>query len=203
MATEADYKRLGAWAVMLNPDANIDRHYRNRTVPMEVLSLGFSRTGTLSMQEALTILGYPTYHYSNIFSNVKDAEIWREALDAKFNNIGSFEWKEGLDQVLGDYRAVTDAPSVIFWKELIDSYPHAKVVLVEREEEKWHKSISVLFEGVLNPAATYVSKTNYIDSSACLSATMLGLESHRRPAQIESPDNGRRFISTDTVYAYV
>lgn len=55
MATEADYKRLGAWARMLEPDQQIDRHTSHRTVPMQVLSLGCPRTGTLSMQEAYSI----------------------------------------------------------------------------------------------------------------------------------------------------
>ena len=59
MATQADFDRMSNWAVMLNPDENIDRHHCRRVVPMEVLSLGFSRTATLSMREALMILGYP------------------------------------------------------------------------------------------------------------------------------------------------
>lgn len=158
MATQADYERLGAWAVMLNPDANVDRHNGKRTVPMEVLSLGFSRTGTLSMQEALSILAYPhPYHYSDIFANVKDADMWQEALNAKFKNPDpNFPWREHFDKLLGDCGAVTDAPSVLFWKELVDAYPEAKVVLVERDEDKWYPSASTLIEGVLNPFAQYV-----------------------------------------------
>jgi hypothetical protein len=35
MATDADYKRLGAWARMLEPDQQIDRHTSHRTVPMD------------------------------------------------------------------------------------------------------------------------------------------------------------------------
>lgn len=49
------------------------------TVHEEVLSLGFSRTGTLTMVEAFKILGYPEpYHYSSIFANVKDATCGRK-----------------------------------------------------------------------------------------------------------------------------
>jgi len=40
-------------------DANIDRHACHRKVPMQVLALGFSRTGTFSMRTALEILGSP------------------------------------------------------------------------------------------------------------------------------------------------
>ena len=156
MATEADYERLGAWAVMFNPDANIDRHNRQRTVPLEVLSLGLPRTGTLSMQEALTTLGYPTYHYCRMFENVKDTDIWMEAYQAKQNDRANTDWRKLFDQVLGDYSAVTDAPGVVLWKELLEAYPEAKIVLVERDVNQWMSSFEVLVEGVLNPAATYV-----------------------------------------------
>jgi hypothetical protein len=33
----ADYERLGAWARVLEPDQQIDRHTSHRIVPMEVL----------------------------------------------------------------------------------------------------------------------------------------------------------------------
>ena len=157
MATQADFDRLGAWAMMLNPDLNIDRRKCHRKVPMEVLSLGFSRTGTLSMQEALSILGYPNpYHYSSIFANCKDADMWTEALNAKYKGEGHFDWRQGFDQLLGHCGAVTDTPCVCFWQELLEAYPDAKVVLVERDMEKWHSSCEVLLEGVLNPIARYV-----------------------------------------------
>lgn len=158
MATPEDYKRLGAWAVMLNPDQGIDRHNRTRTVPMQVLALGYSRTGTLSMHTALQTLGYTTYHFSNIFANVRDADIWQELLAAKFHNKENipFDYKHAFDQLLGDYSAVTDNPCALFWKELIEAYPDAKIVLVERNEETWLKSIAVLFDGVLHPISTHV-----------------------------------------------
>jgi len=156
MATEADFKRLGRWAVMLNPDANIDRHHSHRTVPMEVLSLGISRTGTLSMQDAYRILGYPNpYHYSSIFANILDADYWTELLRAKYDR-GAYVDKAAFDQLLGDSGAVTDTPCVVFWKELIDAYPEAKIVLVERDVEKWLTSCRVLLKGVLNPIGVHI-----------------------------------------------
>ncbi|CAJ2505018.1 Uu.00g124120.m01.CDS01 [Anthostomella pinea] len=133
MTTQADYDRLGGWAVMLNPDAGIDRHKCTRTIPMEVLSLGFSRTATLSMQEAFSFLGYPDpYHYSSIFANIKDPDM-------------------EFDQLLGHCGAVTDAPAVCFRRELTEAYPEAKVVLVERDEDRWYKSFEGVLEGVLDP----------------------------------------------------
>lgn len=124
---------------------------------MEVLSLGLPRTGTLSMQEALSILGYPSpYHYSSIFANIKDTDMWIEALDAKYKGRGKPYGRKEWDQLLGHCGAVTDAPSACFWRELTKAYPEAKVVLTERDEDKWVTSFGVLLEGVLNPFGKYV-----------------------------------------------
>ena len=45
--SKEDLDRLGNYAAMLAEDDNIDRHLCHRVVPMQVLSLGFSRTGTM------------------------------------------------------------------------------------------------------------------------------------------------------------
>lgn len=172
MQTQADRARLAAWAVMLEPDQNIDRRQSHRIVPMEVLSLGFSRTGTLTMVEALKILGYPEpYHYSSVFANVKDADMWQEAFRLKYGTgpVGAggvaqgsrdvrntTNWRQLFDQLLGHCGAVTDTPGVMFAEELLAAYPEAKVVVVERDGERWLLSIGVLLDGVLNPVARYI-----------------------------------------------
>lgn len=173
MATKEDYERLAAWAVILEPDQDIDRRTCRRTVPMEVLSLGAPRTGTLSMCEAYKVLGIPSYHYASIFANCKDADMWMDALDAKFNPDSTKKQfgKSEFDQLLGHVGAVTDTPCCIFWKELIEAYPDAKVVLVERDEEKWLTSMRVLISGVLNPVGRYVLR----HTDAARTGRILGL----------------------------
>ncbi|KAL9055162.1 MAG: hypothetical protein Q9162_003740 [Coniocarpon cinnabarinum] len=157
MASQTDHDLLGAWATIKGPDANVDRHGSKRTVPMEVLSLGMSRTGTLSMQEALSTLGFPDpYHYAMMFTNVKDADMWVEALRSKYKNGPKRDWRQHFDQLLCHCGAVTDTPSAVFWKELMDAYPDAKVVLVQRDEEKWLKSAYTLLDGMLTPMNKYV-----------------------------------------------
>lgn len=39
MATQADFDRIGNYAVVLNPQENIDRSHATRVVPMQVLCL--------------------------------------------------------------------------------------------------------------------------------------------------------------------
>jgi hypothetical protein len=161
MATEDDFKRIGNYARMYNVDQNIDRRNAHRTVPMEVLCLGYSRTGTLSMQKALTILGYPnTYHFSAFYDNVRDCDLWIEAMNAKFNGKGKIPDKAFFDGLLGHVGAVTDAPCILFGKELMEFYPDAKVVLVEREMGSWYKSWMAFCDSAFNPA---LSVLGFID----------------------------------------
>jgi len=140
MATESDFKRVGNYARMYNPDHKIDRRELKRVMPMEVICPGYSRTGTLTMHKAMEILGYPCYHFSSICENVKDSEVWMEAINAKYYGRGPMPSKEYFDGILGHVSAVTDAPTNLFTEELIEFYPDAKVVLVERDIDKWYKS---------------------------------------------------------------
>ncbi|KAJ9615128.1 hypothetical protein H2200_001202 [Cladophialophora chaetospira] len=140
MATAADFARIGNYARMYNPDQNIDRLKCKRTVPMQVLCLGYSRTGTLTMQKALEVLGIPTYHFSSMYDNVREGDLWMKALDAKFDGKGEIPGKDFWDGLLGHVGGVTDAPCNLFARELMVAYPDAKVVLVEREMESWYRS---------------------------------------------------------------
>ncbi len=157
MATAADYERLGVWAAMLDPDANINRRGSKRVVEMEVLSLGLPRTGTVSMREAYSILGYAQpYHYASIVTNCRDADMWNEALRAKFHGAGKPYGRAEFDQLLGHSAAVTDTPGCVLWEELVEAYPDAKVVLVGRDEDRWLVSVGGLIDGALNPFGQYV-----------------------------------------------
>jgi hypothetical protein len=40
--------------------------------------------------------------------------------------------------------AITDTPPVLFLPELMELYPNAKVILVDRDTDKWWKSIEAL-----------------------------------------------------------
>jgi hypothetical protein len=120
---------------------HIDRSKRTRTVPMKVLVLGHSRTGTFSMRTALLSLGYlDVYHAFEIFwGNKSDLQLWGQAIEAKFEGKGKPFTKEQWDQLLGHCQAVTDTPCNMFGKELIEAYPNAKVILTTRDPDAWHR----------------------------------------------------------------
>ncbi|KAK3676117.1 hypothetical protein LTR78_003867 [Recurvomyces mirabilis] len=159
MATEADFKRIGNYARMYNKDQNIDRRHAKRKVPLEVICPGYSRTGTLTMQKAMTILGYPNpYHFSSFYDNIRDSDMWMEALDAKFNGKGELPDRAFFDGILSHVGATTDAPCNLFTEELVESYPEAKVVLVERDIDAWYNSWVAFCESAYSPTIAAIAR---------------------------------------------
>ena len=66
--------------------------------------------------------------------------MWISAFDAKFHGKGKEFTRAEWDQLLAEYGAVTDVPVLAFWEDLVLAYPEAKVVIMERDIEKWYKS---------------------------------------------------------------
>jgi hypothetical protein len=128
---------------------------------MHVLALGYSRTGTLSMQKALEILGYPTYHFSSLYDNAREGDLWMQAIDAKFNgkeDSVEFGEKRFWDGMLGHVSAVTDAPCLLFAQELMKCYPDAKIVLVERNIDSWMGSWMKFCSSAFDPVLPTIGK---------------------------------------------
>ncbi|KAF2160509.1 hypothetical protein M409DRAFT_29130 [Zasmidium cellare ATCC 36951] len=122
---------------------NIDRRTCKREVPLKVIGLGPSRTGTSSLRQALLDLGYADcYHYTALVQeNPRDAEMWVEAFQAKFEGKGRPFTREDWDQLLGHCMAIMDTPCTVFYKELLEAYPEAKVIVTVRDSPKqWWES---------------------------------------------------------------
>ncbi|KAJ5728126.1 hypothetical protein N7493_004456 [Penicillium malachiteum] len=104
---------------------HIDPPRRTRTVPMQVLAVGPSRSGTRSLRASLLQLGYEHCYHGF------DPEDWKNPPTA-----------EDFDKVIGHCMAITDHPAAAFAPELIAAYPDAKVILnVRKDVRKWHKSV--------------------------------------------------------------
>ncbi|KAI7339521.1 hypothetical protein KC315_g1182 [Hortaea werneckii] len=128
-----------------------------RKRPMEILSLGPSRTATASMAAAYETLGVPTYHGYRLITYPEEGAAWERAADAKFFNKGQPLTREEWDEALfKDFGALADI-CFMFWEELLEAYPEAKVVLVERDVDAWWKSFS---EGIL--PGLYSKKVDFI-----------------------------------------
>ncbi|KAH8173578.1 NAD dependent epimerase/dehydratase [Sarocladium implicatum] len=113
-----------------------------REVPMRVIVAGVHRTGTLSMRAALCQLGFfDCYHMHSAQANgARDGPQWARALEAKYNNRGTFT-RADWDRLLGKYQACCDIPPAFFSAELAEAYPEAKVVILNRDPEKWYESV--------------------------------------------------------------
>ena len=110
---------------------------------MKVICAGWGRTGTRSLKYALEHLtGEPSYHMQNILLNKKDAKKWHNSI---FLHNEKFNWED----IYKGYGACLDFPSCNYYKELMDYYPDAKVILTVRDAESWVKSWNVLNNQIL------------------------------------------------------
>jgi Sulfotransferase domain len=98
---------------------------------IRVIGAGLPRTGTLTQKEALEMLGFtPCYHWVDVLADLDRVELWDKAMD------GEASWPE----IFGAAQATVDWPGGYFWRELMDAYPDAKVLLSVRDPEKWEPS---------------------------------------------------------------
>lgn len=104
---------------------------------MKLIGAGFGRTGTMSLKAALERIGYgPCYHMSEVFEHPEHATLWAAAAKGELS-----DWNE----LLGGYEATTDWPGCAFWRELMVTYPDAKVLLNVRDPERWYTSVENSF----------------------------------------------------------
>lgn len=107
---------------------------------MKLIGAGLPRTGTLSQKVALEILGVgPCYHMVNVLADLDLAAQWRRTLD------GDANWQEIFD----GFESTVDWPGSFFYRELIEFYPDAKVLLSTRGSEAWARSMRETIWGVL------------------------------------------------------
>lgn len=110
---------------------------------VRVIGAGFGRTGTLSLKTALDTIGFgPCYHMVEVIEKPEHAEAWYQACHG-----GSVDFS-----LFDGYRSIVDWPAVHYWRELIEHFPQAKVVLSVRDAESWYKSVSDTIFGRITSA---------------------------------------------------
>ncbi len=106
---------------------------------LKIIGVGFGRTGTHSTFTALNQLGFPCYHMFEVIENKANTghlDFWRKVANAPAGT--QHDWSE----VFAEYSATVDNPGCCVWRELIDTYPQAKVLLTlhPRGAEAWYQS---------------------------------------------------------------
>ncbi|POS68717.1 hypothetical protein DHEL01_v212890 [Diaporthe helianthi] len=107
--------------------------------------------GSFAITEALTILGFKDVHHG-ITSGPQDWPLISDACDAVFPVLPTYTGKtvtrEGWDRLFGPCEAITDMGS-FFALQLIEAYPDAKVILVERDVDSWYRSVEQAIIGTV------------------------------------------------------
>ncbi len=100
---------------------------------MKVIGAGLPRTATLSQKIALEMLGYgPCYHMVNVLADLDLVPRWRAAL----------EGADALPGLFHGFQATVDWPGSFFYRELLELYPDAKVLLSVRDGASWERSMA-------------------------------------------------------------
>ena len=86
------------------------------------------------MRKALNILGVgPTHHMFELVEDSPLTQLWRDLA-----NGAEPDW----EKLFHGYNACVDWPSAFYWRELVEVYPDAKVLLTMRSPESWWNSFS-------------------------------------------------------------
>lgn len=99
---------------------------------LKVIGAGFGRTGTLSLKIALEQLGFgKCYHMMELIQDPSTVGEWEHALKGK-----PTDW----DRIFHGYQSAVDFPVSAYYKELMEQYPEAKIILTVRDPERWYES---------------------------------------------------------------
>lgn len=99
---------------------------------LKIIGAGGPRTGTASLKDALEILGFgKCYHMQYLFNNPDDIKYWTELFDT-----GTTDFEKMFD----GFASTVDFPGHMNYKIFLEQYPDAKVILTERDPEKWYES---------------------------------------------------------------
>lgn len=100
---------------------------------MRVIGAGLPRTATTTQAIAFEKLGFgPCYHMRDLMMDMeRSLGLWEAAAR------GKPDW----DEIFGDSQSTCDWPGARYYKELLEHYPVAKVVLSVRPAEGWVRSM--------------------------------------------------------------
>ena len=100
---------------------------------LKVIGAGFGRTGTLSLKLALEKLGFgPCYHMLEVGKHPDHIALWRDAAAGR-----PVDWTT----LFQGYQAAVDWPVCSYWEAQLEAFPSARVILTERDPERWYASI--------------------------------------------------------------
>jgi hypothetical protein len=109
---------------------------------MRLIGAGLPRTATTTQMFALERLGFgPCYHMRDLLADLESGlPLWERAAG------GDADW----EQIFGRARSTVDWPSARYYRELMERYPDAKVLLSVRDPEAWVRSMRETVWGIFH-----------------------------------------------------
>ncbi|HEX3873963.1 MAG TPA: sulfotransferase [Solirubrobacteraceae bacterium] len=100
---------------------------------MKVIGAGLPRTATTTQLIVLEQLGFgPAYHMRDLMADFeKGLPLWEDV------GAGKPDW----EAIFGDAQSCVDFPASRYWRDLMDYYPDAKVLLSVRSAASWVASM--------------------------------------------------------------
>lgn len=100
---------------------------------LHVIGAGLGRTGTHSLKVGLEMIGFgPCYHMLEVIAAPERGTHWLEQA-----NEGTNAW----ERIFEGFQATVDWPAAAYWRELVEAYPEAKVILSLRDSDRWYQSM--------------------------------------------------------------
>lgn len=122
---------------------NLKNRYRSKKT--KIFGIGLSQTGTKSLTQALTMLGFHVIHSPD------DEVTLKEVMAGNYNF-----------SILNDFDGITDITVAPFYAQLDKLFPDSKFILTVRDKESWLRSLE----------AQWSAKHAFDDSSASNEANM-------------------------------
>lgn len=95
-------------------------------MPTRVFGIGMHKTGTVSLHQALQLMGLDSVHWPSAH--------WAKAVWAEMRQVGR-------SSTLERHYAATDFPLPLLYRELDQGYPGSKFILTIRDENAWLESV--------------------------------------------------------------
>ncbi len=109
---------------------------------MKVIGAGLPRTATTTQMFALEHLGFaPCYHMRDLLADLPAGlPLWEDVY------AGKPDW----ERIFGSAQSTVDWPSARYYRELMEVYPEAKVLLSVRDGDVWAKSMRETVWGIFH-----------------------------------------------------
>ena len=133
-ATIANFGNFGCATVYRNFD--FDNPIELKPLPTRIFGVGLHKTGTTSLHEALTILGYDSSHWPSAH--------WARAVYQEMVSMGK-------STTLERHYAASDLPIALLYRELDMAYPGSRFILTVRDEDAWIDSVRRHWDPATNP----------------------------------------------------